>query len=194
MKKSLASLVILLIFYHQSNGCSCSPQSGYEVNVQKAYEESELVVLGTLLREKGKDSFTIQVIEYLKGHDEDILTLELTNSCSFNLEINDLWLLYLTKNEGKLTTYQCFPNRLFPKMNKLSFPPPPNDSGRMEESYLRSVLLYQELISLRQNKLLNDTTGVSAKSQPREKGSWMIVTVLCINTLLLLILLFKNKR
>lgn len=184
---------IALVFSCSMYACDCSPASSYEKNVKLAFDNSDVVVLVTVKSINELNGTTIiEVLESYKGNVDDILAIKAMSSCSLYLEPEETWLLYLDSTNEGLSSDQCLPNRFFSKMNLLSFPPPLRDSGRMEESYLRSVLLYQELISLRQKKLLNQEKEPFIAKPSKNGFEWVMIIGLCINLLLILIL-FKKR-
>jgi len=192
MTRLMFALVLLFSSYCAFS-CSCSISSSNERNVQKAYELSSKVLVGHVLKVNG-DKAHVEVIESLKGNDlKDTVLLERTGSCSLYVQEGETWLLYLEPLDSVMyQTNQCLPNRLFKKMNMLSFPPPPKDSGMAEVPYLHSILLYQELISLRQKKLLDQE-----KERPVDRCSgygfkWAMIIGLSVNIILLLFL-FRRK-
>ena len=185
---------IFISFSCSLYACDCAPVSSFEKSVNLAFTNSDLVVLGTIKSVNEQEGNTIiQVLETYKGNSSDTLIIKTMSSCSLYFKPEETWLLYLNDLDEGLSSDQCLPNRIFSKMNLLSFPPPPSDSGKIEESYLRSILLYQELISLRQKKLLS-TEKEPIINEGNENGiKWSIIIGLCINVLLLLLLLFKRR-
>jgi hypothetical protein len=193
MKLIFLSLAFIVFLPKEGLNCSCSIPSGYEVNVQGAFENSFYIVIANSIGAISDSVYTIKITEYLKGEGDDTINILLSNSCSFKLDSNELWLLYLEKDGHGFTTNECLPNRIFPKMNLLSFPPPQNDSGVAGEPYLRTILLYQELISLRQKKLLNQVNRSTVGKCSNDGFEWPTMIGLCITILLLLLLLFKRR-
>lgn len=187
-----AFIVLLIISSYSIQACDCSPVSAYEKNISLAYVNSDVVMLGTVKLEMGK-AVVIDVLEVYKGDiKSDTVIVKILSSCSEYFKTGETWLFYLDETSHGLTSDQCMPNRPFRKMNILSFPPPLKDSGMAEAPYLHSILLYQELISLRQKKLLD-----REKERPvyRFSGSgfkWVLIIGLCIN-ILLVFLLFRRK-
>lgn len=185
----------LIICSYCAFGCSCSINSSNERNVQEAYKFSSNVILGYVL-DVGRDQAKVEVIEPLKGNDlMDTIFIKRTNSCWLYVEEGEMWLLYLEPLESDMyEANRCLPNRHFRKMNILSFPPPLIDSGMTETYYLKSVLLYQELISLRQKKLLNKDEEKQIELCRGCGLAWIVILGIFVNSILLVLIFFKYKR
>lgn len=184
-------ILFAIIFSCSAYACDCSPVSSYEKSVHLAFNKTDQIVLGIVKYEK-EETVYLEVLETYKGKIRDSLMLiEAKNSCSRFLRSGETWLLYLNETENGFVSNECLPNRLFPKMNLLSFPAPKMDSGTIQNDYQKSILLYQELISLRQRKLL--LTEMKSPKNLAEKSDFYLVIMLGINLILLLIIFFRKS-
>lgn len=168
--------------------CDCSPVSAYKKRVKIAYSEADVVILSTVESvNKKENQVYLKVLESYKGINKDTLVISDFGSCSVYLKSGDVWLLYLKKINGRLKSNQCLPNQNFQKMNLLSLNPQQKNLKSKDDSYFHTILLQQELISLRQKKILNQENN--SNSFYSENKNELMLILLVINTILLSLLI-----
>ncbi len=190
MIKGFLTSVFTIFITVAGVACSCGVGSGFEQNIYTSYEEARAIAVVEII--EIDDLYAkVKILESFKGEMDSLI--KVNHGCNLNVEIGEMWLIYAFSFDGEaIESSQCAPNRRFSKMNILSFQPPV-DSIKDIVKYQKAILLNQELITLRQRKVLDGKRKKPSGSIFSIKGVWLLIGLLGLNTILMLFFLTKRK-
>lgn len=167
MKIKITLFLIFACFPLSILACDCSPVTLRNSFVQKSYEKSDIVFLG-IVDSVNAQTITFSIVEILKGQyikSTLITTNQDSGSCSIVAEEDEMWLIYIEKEEdgNKFLTNMCLPNRNYGNISLFELVPAPfGEEENLYNSFKKhkEILLLNELNGLRQRKILNDVKNL----------------------------------
>lgn len=194
MNPKLKLTITIFLTLHVSyiaTGCDCSPLTSQIKYIHKAYEESSLIFLGSV-EQTNNDFTSFSIIEIFKG---DSLSVIKTNksSCSIYPKNNEVWLIYLQKDEdGNYVTNYCLPNRNYGINGPLEDLNINDIDNETLNNKYNQILLYTELNKLRQLKILEIIKPNNNKTENNKTLTYGIILLVIISVINLLLIIKKK--